>query len=394
MPKRGLKVRRSKSLYKKRKSGFRKAVETMMFCALLGGLVFVGIVIAQALFNYTPPKEDPVDNPVTDISKPPDDETTEQPDSDSASEEQPHLNNGELASSVYINRDALITGDSGALRAQLQSARANGFSSVVIEMKDDTGRVLYVSEVEGAAFVSEYVEAFTPILTAKQIADICAEEGVVPVARISTLKDHTAPSGVVYSGWLDNRRENGGKPWANPYSERTVSYNAEITAELYASGFENVIFANTLYPVFGSYDIPLLPEPVTNPSTNFIGLMNFLNGVSGGVPQANTLIEVKMSDFRGDDLSGSATILRNGGDSLHVKGITLIFEREYFDRFSATEDDVESVVRTAFETVRGYSGGLEILPVLDGAGISDNDRERIVEAFGKNGYENFAVKNY
>jgi hypothetical protein len=297
-------------------------------------------------------------------------------------------------SAIYARAGVLE--NTTALRSYLKEEKSRGFGTIVLEMKDEDGRLLYLSELPAVVGREEIVIG---TLTAKQIVDICIEEGFKPIARINTLKDRLAPSGlgIAYGGWLDNTPANGGKRWSNPFSQGTIDYTAQITAELYEAGFADVIFANTRFPfdVFRGVDLTILPSEVTNSSTNFTGLAGFVNAVSEEVSDANLLLEISLSCFTDGNLSGTSAILRNGGNNLDVGGIVLIFNRGYFESPSVLREGstIDSVVSGAFSAIAQHTGGLDIIPVLDGSEISENDRERIVEAFSANGFENFIIRN-
>jgi hypothetical protein len=388
----GRKVKRSKNLYKKKKSGFRKAVETVVFGAVVAGLVFVGYIVADTLRNYTPPEPpDPVVNPVTGE---PVNGTQPPPEITTAPEHTTPPPPVFAGSAVYARSGVLAS--STALRSYLKEEKSRGFGSIVIEMKDEDGRFLYKSTIEAIEGNEEIV---TGTLTAQQIVEISIEEGFRPIARINTLKDRVSPTrmGASYHGWLDNTAASGGKRWMNPFSDGAVNYTSLITAELLEAGFADVIFANTKFPfdVFRGVDVSILPAEVTNTSTNFTGLGSFVNGVSQSVKDANILLEIMLDCLVGDSLTGTAAVLRNGGNSLNVGGIVLVFSRAYFDSPSSLHENatIESVTESAFAEVRAHSGDLDIIPVLDGTGISEGDRVKITEAFVSSGFENFIIRN-
>jgi hypothetical protein len=414
MPKRGsyggMKVRRSKSLYKSKKSGFRKTIETVVFGAFVAGLVFVGVIVAQTLLNWVCKdcEEKPCScEPHIYTSEPPSPNYTGTPpqtEDEPTDELTPGVPLG-IGNTVYGRTDAFTS--STALRSYLKEEKSKGFDTIIIEMKNDIGKLLYKSEIAAVSAMNtaDAADLVIGTLTARQIADICKEEGFTPIARVNTLKDHTAPvkiAGIGYANWLDDHADRGGKRWANPFLEGTVDYNAQIVAELFGAGFADVVFANTVFPVFRNIDFTILPHEVTDAASNFTGLGSFVNAVSADVSDANILLEVLLSCFieTGSIPSGSAAILRNGGDSLDVGGIVLVFSREYFDSPSVIAQSsadgaatIEGLVKQAFAAVREFSGELAIIPVLDGLTITESDREAIAAAFKADGFDKFIVRN-
>jgi hypothetical protein len=305
-------------------------------------------------------------------------------------------NSGFAADAVYA-RSNVLTG-STALRSYLKEEKSKGFKSVVIEMKDDEGRLLYKSEIEE---LSAFDEIVTGTLTAAQIVEICLEEGLIPVARVNTLKDHIAPKklqGIGFVNWLDNKPEEGGKRWSNPFLEGTVEYNANIVRELSEAGFSDIVLANTIFPYFRGKDFTLLPEHETNPATRFSALSDFINAVSdslGEVGDSKVFLEMNLACFDGGNPAKTSEILKNNADSLRVDGILAVFNREFFDSFNSQEiiPTVEMVVEQGFSMMSRHSGSLEIIPLIDGTGISEKDRDTIENAFISCGFENYTVRN-
>jgi hypothetical protein len=399
----GRKVRRSKNLYKLKKSGFRKAVEAAVLGAVVVGLAFVGYIVADTIFNYKE-KIDDVDLPIITTG----DNNSEGTPAQTQDTEQPHDEPPppvSIIGGMAVYAPSNVLGSSASLSAFIESVKTDGFDSVVIEMKDEEGRLLYKSAAEIIPLNSQIV---TGTLTAEQIASACTAAGLRPIARISTLKDHTAPGtaagripDVSYKflndgwDWYHGDPNAGGKPWASPFLQGTVDYTAQITAELFSAGFADVIFANTIFPIFFDSDAGRIGAHITNPEQRFPGLMNFVNAVSSDVSsntsQAQLLLEMALGCFADGTPRGTAEILRNGGDSLDVSAIVLIFTRN--DLESDANISIENMVKQAFTTVSAHSGELEIVPLLDGANLSDNDRSAIIAAFSANGYENYIIRN-
>jgi hypothetical protein len=383
----GRKVRRSKNLYKKKKSGFRKAVEFVVFGALVLGLVFVGYVVTDTLVNYTPSEESeiPVVNPEPDGSQTADGLTPESTEEPQPVETVPSQESVQAGNAVYAPANVLA--NSAALSAYIELARNDGFDSIVFEMKDDEGRLLYSSSIEDVADDSQIIAG---TLTAKQIADASTAAGLRPVARINTLKDHIAPlkfHDISYPGWLDNRAEAGGRRWVNPFLEGSRVYHAQIAAELIEAGFSGVILANTIFPAFRGIDFEILPPHMTNPETRFIALGEFVNAISHSTADSGVFLEMSVGCFVDGNPRGTAEVLRNGGDSIDVAGIVLVFSR---DDFSVNSADI---VGQALTMVKAHSRGLEIIPLLDGAGLSESDIAEIAQAFESNNFENYMIRN-
>jgi hypothetical protein len=271
------------------------------------------------------------------------------------------------------------------------TARSDNFDTVVIEMKDESGHLLYLSGLE---MLENAASVVTGQLSAAAIAAAAADAGLRPIARVNTLKDHVTPARfeIRYAGWLDGRLDDGGRPWANPLLERTQTYISAIVAELHAAGFEQVILANTIFPALGrpfsSNDLNILPNAVTNLETRFGILGDFVNIVARANPEVEILIEVAAGCFSGGTASGSAEILRNSDFADNITGIIPVFTRDDFAR-----EGIDTAVAALLETAAAHRRGLEVIPLLDAREMSDDDRVSALGAFVINGSENFMLRN-
>jgi hypothetical protein len=404
----GRKIKRSKSLYKARKSGFRKTLEVILLVAVVVGLGFVGYVIADTVSNLRCDECDnhpfscaceseviTVFNPEpSDNGEPPYSNGTE--DNNGGGDPPPPEDEPETNFVVYAPSNVLA--NLAALSVFLADAGANGFDTVVIEMKDETGRLLYQSGIElgePPVILGNDRDIVTGTLSAEAIVAAITEEGLRPVARVNTLKDHIASvrlRDVGYAGWRDGRPDAGGRAWANPFFGGTRAYISAIVGELHQAGFEQVIFANTIFPTksFSTLDVSILPGNVTNLETRFSGLVDFVNAVADENPDTEILLEFAVGCLSAGRAAGTAEMLRNGGNgfSANVAGVVPVFALGDF----GAEVDGAAVV-TLLETVAEHSGEFEIIPLLDVADLSDNDRDIVLSAFAARGYENFMLRN-
>jgi hypothetical protein len=290
--------------------------------------------------------------------------------------------------------------NAAALSAFLVNARSDGFDVVVIEMKDEIGRLLYQSEVvtgEPPMQVNQIREIVTGTLTAQAIVAAVEEEGMRPVARINTLKDHIAPTrlrDVRFDGWLDGRPDAGGRAWANPFREGTQNYISEIIGELQGAGFAEIILANTIFPKqrFSGTDISILPGYVTDLETRYNGLVQFINAVADNNPDTTILLEVAADCFANltddSELMGTAEVLRGDSFAANVRGVVPILARGNFARSGIAE-----AVPQLLTLIDENSGALTVIPLLDVADLSDEERDWVLSSFAENGFENFILRN-
>ena len=179
------------------------------------------------------------ENPISDDSTPPQDDSSI---------------NGMYLSSVFT------------LESDLDSLDNQSINSVMIDMKNDVGNILYNTSNQQA---HEYEIVTNDTQTATEIADTIKSKGFKPVAVVSAFKDSSAISIsgdmlVKYNNtdiaWIDKDLESGGKTWLNPYSELAQQYILDILQELFESGFQQVILTNVQFPKGYSMELATYPE--------------------------------------------------------------------------------------------------------------------------------------
>ena len=196
--------------------------------------------------NQEDPEKDV--NLVVDL---PQEEQTEQEgtDAEPEQEQQPE----QPAAETYIARrlvglDQLLL--SGApLTESLSDAGADGF---VFLAKDREGFVHYRSAVaEGGALVSDG-------LSLEMITQLCAQEGVYTVARISCMRDplyalaHINEASIRNANgyaWFENSQ---GGHWLEPEKALTREYLISLAVECAELGFDELLLENVCYPYQGN----------------------------------------------------------------------------------------------------------------------------------------------
>ena len=154
-----------------------------------------------------------------------------------------HLQAGQLANSA-------------SLSTAIDGAVAAGFNAVVFDLKSEDGAVWYASSVPATT------KAQSPsALSVERLREALGElhdAGLLPIARVFAFKDRLAPLNVpggkiTVTGessytWLDNSKENGGKPWLNPYSQSSQNYIIDISVELSNLGFTAILLDGVQFP--------------------------------------------------------------------------------------------------------------------------------------------------
>ncbi|MCL2020327.1 MAG: putative glycoside hydrolase [Oscillospiraceae bacterium] len=403
--KHGSKIKRSKNLYKRRKSSLRTSLEVVAMVMVVGLLGFVGWNAGKAIRDYfsqtstvsTPENESPV---INEFITPSDGEPTElQTDDNPAPSPVLEFN--------AIIAPASVLDNSTSLAAYIQQAKNNGFDAVVLDIKDSAGYLLYNSEYEPI----QDTALIKGSLTASQIFAAFDNTDIRPVARINTLADRIAPSVIedvsyVFAQgggrWLDNRVENDGKMWSNPFLQGTRDYNAFLVGELSAAGFTDIILANVIFPVFRAYDIGVLSPEYTSPATRYEGLVDFVLECEEHKGDARLILEMSLEDvvesYAG--FNGSAELLRGKKDLPDFELLLMYSKDSFGEEYKTGEstsvvlpsNDMSALMNVLYKQAANQTSGLELMPGFNREGLSDREISDILIAFAELGYESFIIR--
>lgn len=156
-----------------------------------------------------------------------------------ASAEEPE--NVPLMRAVKLPLSAVLDGTA------LEQARAQGANAVVLEMKDDWGKLGFCSEQELALQVQ--ANGFGPDMNAAIRA--LAEEEITLIAQISCFRDHAAASEMRCTIETNpGRRWSDGDVvrWSNPAKEPVRAYLTGLARELAQLGFDEILLEHWGYP--------------------------------------------------------------------------------------------------------------------------------------------------
>lgn len=145
-----------------------------------------------------------------------------------------------IVKGVYVT--GWMTGKSGFLEKMLDFTAKTEVNSLVIDVKDDSGRISYHSKVPLAQSVGASYPKFDPVKATK----LLRRNDVYPIARIVVFKDphlasrrpdlavKSAPGGI----WKDYK----GLAWVDPYNKDVWDYNVAIAKEAAGFGFKEIQF--------------------------------------------------------------------------------------------------------------------------------------------------------
>lgn len=258
------KIKRHSHIYKRKKSKFRRVISTTLTILVMAALVVIGYSVGKPLFEFFNKNIDTSslvsswspNSVLSEIASQNQSKANESASGDSISQTPVIEKKSLLAKELPVNALSSLEN----LSANLTDAKSKGYESVIIQLKDDMGYVLYKSSLSQI----ENTNVITGQLTLSQIITEVKKSNLEAYARINTLKDHIAPrtiEGTGYkfedgiTGWLDNYPDRGGKPWMAPYYSPSRAYICDLTAEIARSGFSKVIYSNVVFPNFYDYDL-------------------------------------------------------------------------------------------------------------------------------------------
>lgn len=395
MKKTNIKIKKSKiNIYNKRKNKTKRTVSLIVTIVLACVLAVVGYGVGKPIVKYLSEKKngvntsDPVDSaPSSAESANSGTSSSDAPvsSSDDTSEPEPTVD----AIRMYV-LPITATASTEALKSALAVAKEAGYNCAAAILKDDTGVLHYKSEI---ARIKNWDAINAGTLSAQQICDIINNAGLTPAARISTLKDSTAPGlfgTYAFPGggmWLDDAADAGGKPWLSPFEEVSGTYIQEITEELSAAGFEHIICADTKFPALHKVDYSYLSQlPLSDKEKRCEALWSVIDKAKAGAAKNGAKLWVEMSgkDLLKESKTALDTELANDRDKL--KNVAIIV------RYSAVADvsEVYSDAKTFAENVKSAVNGAELAVMTDetlkGAALADAER-----AFGEAELSVFAI---
>lgn len=398
MKKTNIKIKKSKiNIYNKRKNKTKRTVSLVVTIVLACVLGVVGYGVGVPIVNYFNEKKAQTDN---NSSSPADStpSSSESGNSTDATSENSTSTSGETSEPEPVVEETRMyvlpitaTASTEALNSALAVAKEAGYNCAAVTLKDDTGILHYKSEIPR---IKNEVQINKGTLSAQQICDIIKKAGLTPAARINTLKDHITPnvfgSYTLESGvlWLDNAANAGGKLWLSPFEESTVSYIGELTEELSAAGFKNIVCTNIRYPSFHGMDKDtwLKHLDLRNDAKRLKALWAVVDKANAGAAKNGAKLWVEMSGVNLINPEKSFLDSELAFDTEKLKTLSIIVDYEA----GADVSEVYLDAKTFAENVKAAAGGAELVVMTSGSlkGSALADAER---AFAEAGLKVFAA---
>lgn len=135
-----------------------------------------------------------------------------------------------------------MTGRTDFIEKILDFTAKTEVNSIVIDVKDDTGRISYQSKVSLAQATGASYPKFDPV----KVIKLLRKNNIYPIARIVVFKDpylagkrpDLAVKNVQGGIWKDFK----GLAWVDPYNKDVWDYNVAVAKEAAAFGFKEIQF--------------------------------------------------------------------------------------------------------------------------------------------------------
>ena len=183
------------------------------------------------------------------------------------------------------------------MEAQIISLKNKGADNVVVTLKDPQGLIWF----DTATDIGSQAKAETPV-DVRALRQFCDDNDMRLTVQLYTFMDRTAPTvdrevAVKYKGtdmnWLDSSKELGGKPWANPASQKMQEYMYALVKELCDMGVEDFIFSAVQLPTGYSLEMRDFGADNTQLQAQLQGFINTMHSkVAAGGGQAYFAFDV------------------------------------------------------------------------------------------------------
>lgn len=261
------------------------------------------------------------------------------------------------------------------LEPLLSTMKAAGLDAALIELKGTDGRLIYQSAVPDAVSIGAVSEQ--PVDLSALLAMLKAQ-GIRPIARIHAFRDplaggRIADAGVKYQQtqmlWLDNSKENGGKPWLNPYSSQAQNYVTALALEAANLGFEHIILDSFHFPVGYGLHLAGYGEAAGSTAKNAV-LRQYADALRTTLAAKNTGLSVYTPATSAMGINEE----RFGGSPLTLSGESValgVMPGLFGAKFEAQGLSLTAPVQSPYDTVRAVltrvmqnARDVEIIPFL------------------------------
>lgn len=364
-------------------------VITIIFAILL---VFFGYCIGEPIYNYI--KNPPESNP--DVWTPPEITNTTPEETTPASGMTP-VSFKEWSAYTLKPVDML---NKELFTAAVNSAKNDGYTSIVVPLKERGGKIYYATKSEVALLNGGIVKSD---LDAVEICKTIKRSGLTPIASVSVLYDNLSPINesdigfvIQESGklWYDDYINLDGNPWISPFSQSSKQYLSEISDEISSAGFDAVVISDISFPEFEETDLVEIGDIVRNEE------------LRGTVLYETSLIFSDVAPFTIYRTSASEII--NGDDEFLAKSdymppykaVAVEFDYEQIENqllygdeeFVLSEMNIYEKTQVVSKVVSDKFDDIEIVPIISSEGRMQGDINDAIMALSELGYTKYIIE--
>jgi hypothetical protein len=151
---------------------------------------------------------------------------------------------------LYVNRWASL---GQRMNQLIDVAKTTEVNSLVLDVKDDRGFVLYKSRVPLAAAIGADTNSIMTQRKLRSILDTMVANGIYPIARVVVVKDPLLAA--ARPDWAIKRKsdmtpwiDKNGFPWLDPHQREVWQYAVDLAKEASDLGFSEVQFDYVRFP--------------------------------------------------------------------------------------------------------------------------------------------------
>lgn len=363
-------------------------VITIIFAVLL---LFFGYCIGEPIYNYikNPPKSNP------DVWTPP--EITNVVEETTSVSKMTPVSFGEWSAYTLKPVDML---NMELFTMAVQSAKADGYTAVVIPLKEQGGKIYYATKSEVALLNGEIIKSD---LDVGEICKTIKRSGLTPIASVSVLYDNLSPINesdigfvIEESGnlWYDDYINVGGKPWISPFSSSSKEYLLQISDEITAGGFDAVIISDISFPEFEDEDLSEIGDIIRNEELR--GTVLYETAVIFCETAPLTIYRTSASDVIND----TDEFLKKSDYTPPFKAVAIEFDYEEIgnqllydgEEFILSEMNIYEKTYTISKVVSSEFDGIEIVPVISSEGRMQGDINESIRALSELGYTKYIIE--
>lgn len=386
----GRKIKRTKNLYRKKKTKAQKILGTVFLIIIILAIFFLGFCLGKPLLEFLEKnanREEPQWTPPTVTTTAEPQVSDEQPGETqtSAPETAPEQMNDEASTGFCaITAPSSALSNTTSLAAFAAKSKSEGYSAVIVVLKDKNGVIRYESDLEALKDRSELIQG---TLRAGEIAKTLADNGLTAVAAISVLQDDAGckefpdMSFKINDGsdmsWLDYYTTGSALRWANPESKATVSYNEAIIAELKSAGFSEILLTGLIFPDLQNYDRQYLDARYF--SADRYKMLEPL------VPDGS-YIEMKASDIIAEEYGRTAELLKDRA-FLKDKQLVVRIDRSSFTAEAGYPAEAVGLIEDVLARTDAATAGLTVIPAIESDDFTAEELSAVKNSLEKAGYK-------